>query len=120
MIIKYFFGILLLVFTVFNLAFCGDWNEGSMQGSCAISMMDPLYNQFMGILLLASFTGMIWLPFLILIQLLVTKYSKKKVPSEPILSVALDKNILRNPKKYWWLYLILLNIGLSYLRDLFF
>jgi nitrate/nitrite transporter NarK len=128
MILKYFFGTILIIFTIFNLAFCGDWDEGSMQGSCAIQMMDPLYNAFMGVLLLAGFTGMIWLPFLILIQLLVSKYSKKKVQSDPtqndsVVSAPADKalkTILRNPTKYWWLYLILLNFGLSYLRDLFF
>jgi nitrate/nitrite transporter NarK len=128
MIIRYFFGTLLIIFTIFNLAFCGDWNEGSMQGSCALSLMDPLYNQFMGILLLAAFTGIYWLPILILVQLLVSKYSRKEVQSDPIQNVSVVsapidkaiKTILRNPTKYWWVYLILLNFGLSYLRDLYF
>ena len=123
MILKYFFGTILILFTIFNLAFCGDWSEGSPQGSCAIEFLNPLYNQFMGILVFAGFTGFMWLPILILIQLLFSKYSKKKVQSDPILSAPMDKTIktiLRDPSKYWWLYLILLNFGLSYLRDLFF
>lgn len=112
----------MILITILNLAFCGNFSEGTTGSTCSIGVLDPVYSAFMGFLLVAAFYGIYWLPPLILIQLLISKFSKKSVTTPSVLTIPvteLHRINYKDLKKHWWVYLIILNIGLSYLRDLF-
>ena len=70
-------AVVVLMFTVV----CSGWSEGDGTGECMISQLTPLYNTIMGILLIAAFSAILWVPvvtaLVLLVGFVIKKFSKK-------------------------------------------
>ena len=72
-----------VIFIIIGLIFlintsCSGWNEASMNGSCTVPGLAPIYNFLMGILLMLAFTAFMWIPLLLVCLLVYSQITKKK------------------------------------------
>jgi hypothetical protein len=55
---------------------CSGWNEGTMAGTCALSVLEPIYNALLACALLLAFGGVIFYGPLVLLFYAISSYYK--------------------------------------------